>query len=148
MAGGQFGMSALLYRLAADVVVAAHVAYVAFVVLGLVVIWWGIARKRPWVRSPLLRYTHLAMILIVVGEAWAGITCPLTTWEQWLREQAGQVSYRGDFLATWLHELLFFEAPPWVFTVAYSLFGLLVIATFIAAPPIRRPREASPATSP
>ena len=102
----------LLYRILADIVVTAHVAYVAFVVLGLVAIWYGILRKREWARSRVLRYTHLAMILIVVTEAWIGMTCPLTTWEQWLRTRAGQAAYQGDFIANWLHELLFFDAPP------------------------------------
>lgn len=130
-------MTGTLFRLAADAIVTIHVAYVAFVVLGLAAIWWGIVRQRPWARSPLLRYLHLTMILIVVAEAWAGITCPLTTWEQWLRDRSGTSSYRGDFIATCLHDLLFIDAPPWAFTLAYSLFGLLVLATFVVAPPRR-----------
>ena len=132
----------LLYRILADVVVTAHVAYVAFVVLGLVAIWYGILRKREWARSRGLRYTHLAMILIVVTEAWIGMTCPLTIWEQWLRTRAGQAAYHGDFIANWLHELLFLDASPWVFTVIYTAFGLLVLTTFFVAPP--RPRVKVP----
>ena len=133
---------ALLYKVLADLVVTSHVAYVAFVVLGIVAIWYGIIQKREWARSRALRYTHLAMILIVVVEAWIGMTCPLTIWEQWLRTRAGQAAYQGDFIANWLHEMLFFEASPWVFTVAYTAFGLLVLATFLVAPP--RPRRKVP----
>jgi hypothetical protein len=136
-------MPPLVYRIAADVVVAAHVAYVAFVVLGLAAIWWGILRNRPWVRNFWFRIVHLTMIVIVVGEAWAGIVCPLTTWENALREKAGQTAYQGDFIATWLHELLFFEAPPWVFTILYTVFGLLVLGTLILAPP-QRPGASRP----
>ena len=115
----------LFYRLAADLVVVLHMAYVLVVVLGLPAIWWGIARKHEWVRNIWLRGGHLAMIVIVVGEAWAGITCPLTTWEQQLRDAAGQQAYRGAFLANLVHDLLFYEAEPWVFAVAYTMFGLL-----------------------
>jgi len=75
------------------------------------------------------------MIVIVVGEAWAGITCPLTTWEQQLREAAGQQAYRGAFLANLVHDLLFYDAEPWVFAVAYTEFGLLVVGSFVLAPP-------------
>lgn len=139
-------MTETLFRLAADAIVTIHVAYVAFVVLGLAAIWWGIARQRPWARNPLLRYLHLTMILIVVAEAWAGITCPLTTWEQWLRDHSGGSSYRGDFIATCLHDLLFIDAPPWAFTVAYSLFGLLVLGTFVVAPPRRLSSTNTPST--
>lgn len=140
-------MTGTLFRLAADAIVTIHVAYVAFVVLGLAAFWWGIARRRPWARNPLLRYLHLTMILIVVAEAWAGITCPLTTWEQWLRDRSGDSSYQGDFIATCLHDLLFIDAPPWVFTLAYTLFGLLVLGTFVVAPP-RRQTTAEPPANP
>jgi len=125
----------LFYRLAADLVVVCHMAYVLIVVLGLPAIWWGIARKHEWVRNILLRGGHLARIVIVVGEAWVGITCPLTIWEQQLREAAGQQAYRGAFLANLVHDLLFYDAEPWVFAVAYTVFGLLVVGSFVLAPP-------------
>ncbi|MCA9056150.1 MAG: DUF2784 domain-containing protein [Planctomycetaceae bacterium] len=128
----------LVYRLLADLIVIVHAAYVLFVVLGLMATLVGIWRRWNWVRNPLFRYSHLAMILIVVAEAWAGITCPLTTWEQWLREWSGGESYRGDFIPNLVHNLLFFDAAPWVFTMAYSLFGAAVLATFLLAPPQRR----------
>lgn len=124
-----------VYRLAADAVVFIHLAYVMAVVLGLPAIWIGIAWRHKWVHSVRLRVGHLAMILIVVAEALAGITCPLTVWEQWFRELAGDGTYRGAFLANLVHDLLFYDAPKWVFTLAYTLFGLLVLGTFILAPP-------------
>lgn len=125
----------LFYRLAADLVVIFHMAYVLIVVLGLPAIWWGIVRKHEWVRNVWLRGGHLAMIVIVVGEAWAGITCPLTTWEQQLRDAAGQQAYRGAFLANLVHDFLFYDAEPWVFAVAYTAFGLMVVGSFVLAPP-------------
>ena len=73
--------------------------------------------------------------------AWCGITCPLTIWEQNLRRLAGQQSYRGDFIANFLHEALFFDAPDWVFTVCYSAFGLLIAGTFVLVPPRRLRRD-------
>lgn len=126
------------YRIAADVVVVLHATYALFVVLALPAIYLGIIRRAAWVRNLKFRLIHLAMILIVVVESWCGITCPLTVLEKQLRQQAGQSAYTGDFLANVVHDLLFFEAEPWVFTVIYSGFGLLVAATFVLAPP-RRP---------
>lgn len=125
----------LCFRIAADLVVVLHMAYVLVVVFGLPAIGWGIARKQEWVRNIWLRGGHLAMIVIVVGEAWAGMTCPLTTWEHQLREAAGQQSYRGAFLANLVHDWLFYDAEPWVFAILYTLFGLLVVGTFVLAPP-------------
>lgn len=70
------------YRVAADVVVLVHVAYIGYVVVGLVAIVVGLALRREWARGFWFRTLHLAMIAIVVLEAWAGVVCPLTTWER------------------------------------------------------------------
>jgi Protein of Unknown function (DUF2784) len=134
----------VLYRILADLVVAAHVAYVAFVVLGQAAILYGLARKRNWVRNFYFRWLHLLTIAIVVVQSWLGTTCPLTDLENYFRAQAGQTGYPGDFIGYWLDELLFFEAPPWVFIAAYTIFGALVLATFVLAPPRWRPQRASP----
>jgi polyferredoxin len=72
------------------------------------------------------RYSHLAAVGIVVGQAWLGRICPLTTWENALRRRAGQSSYEETFIQHWLHPLLFYAAPAWVFTAIYSIFGVLV----------------------
>ncbi|WP_436716316.1 DUF2784 domain-containing protein [Roseiconus lacunae] len=119
----------------ADVTVTIHFAYVAFVVLGLPLILVGGLCRWQWIRNPWFRGLHLAMILIVVLEAWAGITCPMTTLENDFRLAAGGSSNEGSFIAAWLHDLMFFHAPPWVFTFAYSLFGAVVIATLVFIPP-------------
>ncbi len=128
----------LFYRLLADLVVTIHFAYVAFVISGLVLTLVGGALRWNWVRNFWFRVIHLAMIGFVVAEAWCDIVCPLTTWENQLRSLAGDTTYEGDFIANFLHDALFFEAEPWVFTLAYSLFGLAVLASFLVIPP-RRP---------
>jgi hypothetical protein len=132
----------LFYRLLADLTVVVHFAYVMFVILGLMAILLGWALKWNWVRNRWFRGIHLVMILTVVLEAWVGITCPLTTWEQQLRSKAGQETYEGAFIATWVHDALFFEGPPWVFTACYSLFGGVVLATlFLVKPHWRKPTD-------
>jgi hypothetical protein len=72
---------------------------------------------------------------VVVAQAWLGVICPLTTLEMWLREKAGEATYAGSFVEHWLQDLLYYEAPPWVFVAAYSAFGLLVLATWWYFPP-------------
>jgi len=134
----------LLYRLLADLIVIVHMAYVLIVVLGLPTIWYGIARRQRWVKSAWLRCGHLAMILIVVAEAWAGMTCPLTVWEQNLRAWSGGRSYHGAFVANLVHDFLFYDAEPWIFTALYTAFGLLVTTSFLLAPPDWRRRSPSP----
>lgn len=133
----------MLYQLAADVVVLLHAAYVSFVIFGQLAILVGILRRWVWVRNPWFRWLHLFAISIVVAESLLGIVCPLTTLEDWLRTRAGQATYRGDFLGHWVHALMFYDAPPWIFTLVYTAFGLLVFATFVIAPPHRRRPSAS-----
>jgi hypothetical protein len=122
-------------RVLADVIVVFHACYVSFVVFGLAAILAGIVFRWAWVRNFWFRAIHLVMIGIVVGEALAGVPCPLTAWEHQLRTLAGEATYTGDFLGYWAHRLIFYRAEPWVFTVGYVLFGLAVLAAFVLAPP-------------
>lgn len=117
----------LFYRLAADFIVVFHLAYVLFIVIGLLLILVGKLRGWEWVHRFWFRAIHLTMILIVVVESWLGIVCPLTTWEKQLRTLAGQTTYEGDFIANWVHDLLFFDLSPATFTLIYSAFGGLVL---------------------
>ena len=118
------------YRRAADGVLICHVGIVLFVVLGLVFTFVGGALGWRWVSNRWFRGAHLALIFIIVGQAWGGVVCPLTTWEMRLRRAGGQKAYDETFIAHWLGELLFISAPSWVFVVSYSGFGLLVLASF------------------
>ncbi len=118
------------YRIAADALLALHVAFVLFVVVGLALILAGAWRGWGWVRNPWFRVAHLAAIGIVVLQAWLGRICPLTIWEMALRERAGDATYTGAFIAHWLQVLLYYEAPLWVFGIAYTAFGALVVASW------------------
>jgi hypothetical protein len=129
------------YQVLADAVLTLHVAIVLFVIGGLVVILlgnWLRWKKWQWVNALWFRLAHLLAILFVVSESWLGIVCPLTTLEMWLRRQAGVSSYTGSFIEHWLQRLLYYDAPGWVFTLAYSVFGLAVVATWWWIPPRRR----------
>jgi polyferredoxin len=123
------------YQLLADVVLTLHFAIVAFVVGGLVLIIVGNLRAWRWVNTLRFRLAHLAAIAVVVAEAWFGATCPFTSLEIRLRAKAGATTYSGSFIEHWLQQILYYEAPPWVFTIGYSLFGLLVAVTWWYFPP-------------
>jgi hypothetical protein len=80
----------MVYQILADIVVAIHFAYVAYVVFGELLILIGIPLRWQWIRNFWFRIVHLIMILIVVAEAAVHFECPLTTWEYQLREASGQ----------------------------------------------------------
>jgi hypothetical protein len=124
-----------LYALIADIVLIGHVMFAAFVVFGLILIFVGKFRSWQWVRNPWFRVAHLAGIGVVVLQSWFGAICPLTIWEMELRSKAGGSVYEGSFIAHWLTELLYFQAPPWVFMVCYTLFGVLVLSSWFVVRP-------------
>jgi len=126
------------YLLAADALLFGHVVFVAFVVFGLALILLGKIMKWSWVRNLWFRIAHLVAIAVVVLQSWFGVICPLTTWEMALRERAGSTTYAGTFIAHWLETLLYYQAPAWVFTVCYTVFGTLVVASWIWVPPRRK----------
>ncbi|HEX9173840.1 MAG TPA: DUF2784 domain-containing protein [Telluria sp.] len=133
-------MSPEAYRTLANCVLFAHLGVVLFIVVGLVLILLGGRFHWAWVRNFWFRLLHLAAIGYVVAESWFGIECPLTTLEQWLRVRAGQGGFEEDFIAHWVGQLLFYHAPPWVFAAVYSLFGLLVLASWLLVRPAPRSR--------
>lgn len=115
----------------ADLILTAHFAFVLFVVLSLPLIWIGAVTGWRWIRNFPFRIAHLAAIFVVSAEAAAGIWCPLTLWEDALRGTTPDKS----FVARWIHALLFYDLPPWLFTAAYFAFAALVAWTWWYIPP-------------
>ena len=133
----------VLYRVLADVVLLVHASFVVFVIVGLVLVLVGGPRGWEWVRNPWFRLAHALAIGIVVAQAWLGVLCPLTLLENALRSRAGEALYGGSFIAYWVRAALYYDAPVWVFVSAYTLFGLAVVASWVAIRPraFRRGRD-------
>ncbi|MCA3237224.1 MAG: DUF2784 domain-containing protein [Curvibacter sp.] len=122
----------------ADAVMALHVAVVLLVLgIALAVLVGGPAGW-AWVRSPALRWMHLLATAVVVAQAWLGQHCALTVLENWLRRQARLAGYETSFIQHWVQQLLYYDAPAWVFVLAYTAFGLLVLWLWRRWPPKRR----------
>ena len=135
-------MTAGTFAILATAVLALHLAVVAFVVVGLVLIvvgnrlGWAWANRRAW------RWAHLATMVFVAAEAWLGIVCPLTTLEQWLAGRGGgtagaEVVHPAGFVATWIERLLYYDLPASVFVAGYTVFALAIAAAWIRYPPVR-----------
>ena len=131
------------YRWLADTVVVVHAAYVGFVIAGLLAVLAGAFLRWRWVRNFWFRAIHFLLIAVVVVESLFEIECPLTTWEDGLRSLAGEEVTQGTFIGRWAHDVLYYEAPPWVFTVAYCVFGALVVLALVLVPP-KWPRHPVP----
>ena len=108
------------YGVLADFVVLIHFSFVLFVIGGGVLV----LKRRGWA------WLHIPAAiwgtLIEVG----GWICPLTYWENALREKAGEQVYTGDFVATYIMPILYPDALTrelqWLFAVL-----VIVINAFI-----------------
>ena len=118
----------------ADAILVVHFLIVLFNVGGLLVVWLGAALGWQWIRNRWFRYAHVAAIGLVAAEALLGIACPLTVWEDLMRGGARPESFVGR----WVRWLLFYQAPEWVFTVAYVGWALATLATLRLLPPRRK----------
>jgi len=106
----------MVFRALADLTVVSHFAFIAFVLLGglLVYRWPAIA----WLHVPVLVWA-----LVIEASGWR---CPLTVLEKWLRIKGGWGGYLGDFVHHWIILPLF---DPGVVTPALrSLLGFVPLA--------------------
>lgn len=125
----------------ADAILAVHVAVVAFVLLGTLAILAGGPLGWRWVLGFGFRLSHLLLMVFIALQAWLGRLCPLTEWEQALRNRAGQATYDASFIQHWLSRLIFFDAPWWIFVAAYSVLALSIAACWWRWPPVRTARR-------
>jgi hypothetical protein len=109
----------MLYRLGAEVVILVHFAFVAFVVLGALLVL-----HRPWIA-----FIHVPAALWGAATEFFGIVCPLTPLEQRLWRLAGEAGYAGDFIEHYLAPILY----PAELTRALQLrLGIAVLAVNLA----------------
>ncbi len=125
------------YGFLADLIVAIHVAYIAYVVLGQLLIIVAAPMKWEWARNPWFRFSHLTAIGVVAYEAVRNLRCPLTVWEEQLRALGGQ-TFNGSetFMGRVLHDLMFIENQPEIFfTTMYIGVLVLVVQGLVMYPP-------------
>jgi hypothetical protein len=120
----------------ANAVLLIHFILVLFITAGLPMIYLGAALGWSWVRVWQWRALHLVAIVFVTLESLLGIACPLTVWEDLLRNDRSNVG----FIERWITRIMFYDVPAWVFTLAYTGFAVLVAATWVWVPPAKRSR--------
>ena len=138
------------YGIAADIVVAIHFAYVAYIVVGQLAIMVAAPFKWQWARNPWFRFTHLCAIGYVAYEAIYHIRCPLTIWEERLRALAGQATADGDtFLGRLIHNMMFIDNQPeiWYTTLYLAMFILMIQGVMMYPPRMFRFNRTSNASA-
>ncbi|GMV03548.1 MAG: DUF2784 family protein [Burkholderiaceae bacterium] len=106
-------------RLAADTLVLLHLAFVAFAMLGGLLVEW---RAR-------IAWLHLPAAVWAAAIEFSGAICPLTPLENRLRQIAGASGYEGGFVE---HYLIAIVYPPGLDTSIQRWLGALVVAGNLA----------------
>lgn len=89
----------MLPRVAADVVVAVHLAFLVFLTVGSLLAW----------RWPRVVVLHLPSVVWGVVSITVGLSCPLTPLEKHLRRLAGEQGYAGGFVDHYVEDVVYPE---------------------------------------
>ena len=104
----------MLYRVAADVLVLVHLAFIIYVVAGGFAVF-----KWPW-----MAWLHLPAATWGALIEFRGWVCPLTPWENRLRQLAGQEGYSEGFIEHYILQIVY---PPGMTRDMQTTLGIIVV---------------------
>ncbi len=107
-------MASKIYIFAADAVLIAHLAFIAWVIFGAI---FTRGRSR-------LAVVHIATIIYGIIVETTPLVCPLTLAENWCEARAGVSPYHGPFLLHYLDATVYPNVP---------LALLITVAVFVCA---------------
>ena len=106
--------SIFTYRVLADAVVYLHFAFILFVILGGIFV----------IFRPKILWLHIPCVIWGMVIELAGFICPLTPLENYLRVQARQTPYSGDFVIHYIEPVIY---PEGLTRELQIVFGLMVV---------------------
>ena len=131
-------MTADLLAALALVVLAVHVAVIAFNVLGLIAIPLGGLPDWRFVRVFWWRALHLALLAVPALQALFGCTCFLTLWQAMLEQEVGARASQEPLIARLVESVIFWPLPIWFFAALYVAIWIYALALWWRVPPGRR----------
>ena len=124
--------SGVVNSVLSQLVLAVHLAVIAFNVAGLILIPLGGVLSWRWVRILWLRLAHLGSLAAVALQAALGRACFLTDWQGALT--GGE---QDPLVMRWVNGLIYWPLPMWAFTAAYLVIFAYVVALLWLVPPQR-----------
>ncbi|KQW73249.1 hypothetical protein ASE17_09935 [Phenylobacterium sp. Root77] len=111
-------------------VLAVHLAVIAFNLFGLVAIPLGAWRGWAFVRVRWWRLLHVVSLAVVAAQALAGRACFLTLWQ-------GELSGTGEepLIMRFVNGVIYWPLPMWAFTAAYAAVFVYALALWKLVPP-------------
>jgi hypothetical protein len=119
----------------ASLVLALHLAVIAFNVAGCVLIPLGAWRGWRWVRGFRWRLAHLVSLAFVAAQALLGRVCFLTLWQADLSD----IAHAQPLIAGWVNRLIYWPLPLWAFAAGYVAVFAYVLALWFLVRPRRTP---------
>jgi Protein of Unknown function (DUF2784) len=115
----------------ADTIVVLHLGFVAFVVLGGVLVLW----------RPRIAWLHVPAAVWGAWIEFSGWICPLTPFENWLRARGGRPTYASSFVDHYLLPVLY--PPSLTRDVQWILGGFVVLVNVAVYALVFRRRRVS-----
>ena len=102
----------------ADIILILHFLVVIFITVGFLLIPIGYYYYWSWIRNFKLRLFHFGLMFIVTFETLVGITCPLTSIENYLRG----INNSKSFISFWIEKIIYWDFPTSFFIFLYFVF--------------------------
>lgn len=116
----------------AHLILAVHVAIIAFNLVGLILVPVGARHGWAFVRAPVWRTLHLLSWGVVALQASVGRACFLTIWQD---EFAGAPGGDTPLIVRWAESVLYWPLPLWAFALLYiAAFGYALALLWFVPP--------------
>ena len=102
----------------ADIILILHFLIVIFITAGFIIIPIGYYYNWNWIQNFKLRLFHFGLMFIVTFETLVGITCPLTSIENYLRG----INNSKSFISFWIEKIIYWDFPTSFFMFLYFVF--------------------------
>jgi hypothetical protein len=117
---------------AAEAILASHVAIILFNLFGLIAVPIGALCHWRFVRIAWWRVMHIALLAAVAVQAVVGRACILTLWQA---EMSGAAARPTPLIMSWVDRLIYWRLPIWVFGALYvAVFGYALALLWLVPP--------------
>lgn len=121
-----------MFRSLADFVLVLHFAFLAFVLLGGLLVLW----------RPIVAWLHLPAVFWGAVIEFKGFICPLTPLENQLRSLGGEAGYDTSFIERYVLPIVYPAELTRELQIAFGIGVLVLNAGFYAFLLLRKPRGA------
>jgi len=131
----------MAYKILADLIVVAHLAWILFMLWGCILTVRGFFHTAFFERR-LFRTVHFCGIVYVALLAMLGKYCPLTVAENALRRTYDPgLTYPGSFMVHYIEKIVYPNVPQFILLIPTVAIAVFTVVMFIIRPPRKiRPR--------